>query len=219
MRVRNYVAGMAVGVIAGIAIFRLSAPGIEPVRMKLVAAEALRTPGAKTITVEFRRNEVAGVVLDGDPSVQLRLANHWQAPLKLPRLDFLVQTNQQTVMLAVPSAAQACRFLVRYRVYPVYQEGSRPYCRVLSFLQRHGLRGRFPGLSSMVLKCFEPKVRQTTFEFPLPEELPSHAVTLTGRHNPWVLATLVVAGCQFESQWPSAPDPDRWPQERSLPRR
>jgi len=209
MRVRNYVAGLAVGIVAGIAIYKLSAPGIEPVRMKLVATEALHTPGSRTVAVEFRRNEVAGVFLDGDPSVQLRLANHWQDPLKLPRPDFLVQTNQQTVVLAVPSATQACRFLVRYRVYPVYQGSGRPYCRVLSFLQRHGLRARFPGLSSLVLKCFEPRVRQATLEFPLPEELPSHAVTSTDRHNPWVLATLVGADCQFVSQRSSAPDPDR----------
>ena len=207
MRIRNLVTGLAVAMVAGAAILSLSATRADPVKMKLVAIEALGTPGSKAITIEFTRSELAGVRLDGDPSVQLRLANHWQDSLKLPQLDFLARTNQQTVVLAVPSETQACRFLVRYRVYPVHQRGTRSYCKVYFFLQRHGLRARFPKLSDLVLKSFVPRVRHTTLELSLPEEPIGHRTTSTGQNNHWVQAAPV---CVSLFTLGLVPAPDCW---------
>jgi len=166
---RNVVIGLAVGLLAGAGVFALSAPRLGLVDAKLVRAEVLRTSGLKTVTVEFKNSGRRQAWLDGDMKIQLRVANRWEDPQKLPRLNILLQTNRENVVFAVPPDAQACRFLVAYRVGSV---GRSSYCQVYFFLARHGLRARFPRFCDLVLKCFESRLRHTTLEVPLPEEQP-----------------------------------------------
>jgi len=184
MRARNVIVGLTVGILAGAAALSLSSPGIQPVKVRLVGTRALNSSGSRAITLEFTRSEEPGIYLVGDPSVQLRIAKHWQAPLKLPKIRLLSQTNQQRLVLTVPSETEACRFLVGYRVYRSQHQGRRPYCRVYAFLQRHGLRARYPKLSGLVLKCFVPRLRHSNLELTLPEQ----QVTSRGRHNRCVQA-------------------------------
>jgi hypothetical protein len=173
MRARNIIVLGTVAILAGAAALTLFRLGIEPVKVRLVGTQTLSSSGSRVITLEFTRSEESGVYLDGDPSVQLRLAEHWQALLKLPKIDLLSETNQQRIVLAVPLETKACRFLVCYRVYQ--QQPNRPYCRVYSFLQKHGLRAKYPKISGLVLRCFVPRLRHSSLEVTLP---PSAEVAL-----------------------------------------
>jgi hypothetical protein len=168
MRARNSIVLGTVVILAGAAAQGLSSPEIEPVKVRLVETEALGSD-SKAITLDFAQSEEPGVYLDldGYPSVQLRLANRWQAPLKLPKIEFLSQLSRQRIVLAVPCEAQACRILIGYRVYQA--QPNRPYSRVYCFLQRHGLRANYPKISGWVLKCFAPRLRRSRLELTLPE--------------------------------------------------
>jgi hypothetical protein len=94
MRTRYVVTGLAVGMVAGAMVFSLFVPGTGLVEARLVRTEALHTSGQKTVTVEFKNNGRRLAWLDGDMKIQLRVANRWEDPQKLPRLDLLVQTKK-----------------------------------------------------------------------------------------------------------------------------
>ena len=159
---------LAVGLLAVGTVLSLSTGGSEPIAVRLVDRQTLNSSGSRSITVEFTRTKESGLFLSGDPSVQLRLEKGWQAAVKLPKIDFLSKTNRQTVVLSVPPETQACRFLVEYRDYRGGQPAYRTYCRVFSFLQRHGLLVKYPRVSGLVLKCFLPRLRRSTLEVTLP---------------------------------------------------
>ena len=73
----------------------------------------------------------------------------------------------EDVILNVPPGAEACRFLLEYRV------GSRPYCKAYFFLERHGIRRQFPQLSKWVLKqiAAHEGPRRAAVELMLPNDI------------------------------------------------
>jgi hypothetical protein len=142
-------AAAAVGLFAGATILALCRPFGGPVAIKLMGIEKERDSNQKAVTVEFRNCGTNGIYFAGGLKLQARVGDRWLAPEPFPELGesaLLVRTNRQEVRFLVPRQAEACRFLLDYRV------GGSRYCRVYFFLGRHGLMERFPRASKWVLK-------------------------------------------------------------------
>lgn len=144
----------------------------SPLDITIVRVEANgddNLPGygsTKAVSVELRRRN-PGARFTENMRVQTRVAHRWQVPKRIPKLDgtcLLARTNCERVVLIVSGRAEACRFLLEYRV------GSPPYCQAYSFLQRHGLYQRFPRLCRLVLRRTpqQPRLRNVELELSIP---------------------------------------------------
>jgi hypothetical protein len=134
-----------------------------PVTLKLVRIEFQTHSTSKEVTVEFSNPGPKWVCFAGDLKFQARAAHRWSDPMKFPDPGdtvLLSRTNRQQVTFSVPYGADACRFLLSYRV------GTSPYCQTYFCLEKHGLRSRFPRLSKAVLKCVP---RQSRWQRATPE--------------------------------------------------
>ncbi len=145
------------GLLIGVILLGWAIRSPCPVEVRLVRAEAGGSTKFQAITVEFKRAKGSRVYFDDDPTVQYRFGNEWQTPetfLPMNNARLLNRADQQNVVLAVPRGACACRF------HLVYREGyTRAYCRTYFYLEKHGLRAKFPVLSSLILRSISGSMR------------------------------------------------------------
>jgi hypothetical protein len=146
------------------AIVATSTKPMVPVTASVVKVADLES--TKRVTVEFRRCNPAAHFAEAH-EVQIRVADRWQPPLRLPRFEdgnFLMRTNSQRLVFDFPRQTQACRFLLGYRV------GPPPYCRAYFFLSRHGWSQKFPKLSRVLLNCVRqwPTLKRVECELKIP---------------------------------------------------
>ena len=180
MRRRNLLFGTVVfGWLAAAVVLALCLPLGHPVGVRLVSIEQdPRDASLKAVTVEFWNRGSNWLYFASDPKVQSRIGDDWLAPEKFPDLDdttLLRNTRRQEVRFLLPGQAEACRFLLDYRV------GGSPYCRAYSFLGRHGVSSRFPTLTRVILKLFpySPRWHHAAPELALPPEPPGLALKPT----------------------------------------
>jgi len=208
MRRRSLVAAtLVIAALGGAATLGVWGRAKGAVELQLIRVQAAQGSNLKAITVEFRAGP-ARVGFAEELKVQSRVAGRWLEPEQFPALTntyLLVRTNRESVIFLVPVLAEACRFVLPYRT-------SSPYCKAYFFLQRHGLRTRFPGAGRLVLRCFpiESRLRYATPELALPVDQAGLSTIRIRRHNYWVQATPGCAFCLFLGQWSGAPDSNRW---------
>ena len=181
------------GLLAGAVGLALCLPFGNPVEVKLVSVEKNpQDANRKVVTVEFRNRGSNWVYFTAGLKVQARVGDGWLAAEKFPELDdttLLRNTRRQNVRFLLPRQAEACRFLLNYRV------GGSPYCRAYFFLGRHGVSARFPTLSRVILKLFPHAARlhHAAPELILPPDQPGlamHAALKTTNPPPPCLTVL-----------------------------
>jgi hypothetical protein len=137
--------------------------------VKILSVES-GADGPSALKVEFQRlNSTIPWILAKPVRVQTRISEKWQDPTILDLEEpFMSRTNAQQLScrLLIPQQAEACRFLIEYRV------GGSPYCKVFGYLVNSGFHKRFPSASKLVLKFVphKPRLRHVEFELKIPEQ-------------------------------------------------
>ena len=183
----------AVAVVIG--VFAFSRQSGDPLTLKLVRVEAVPDSRSvavgqnKRITVRFSNCGSNSLSFIKEKKVQFWVAHRWQEPamvLDLEPWSLSLGKKDDDVVFMAPPGAEACRFLLEYRV------GSPPLCQVHGFFNRHSLYQRFPMFCRLVMKHF-PRwlgVRHVERELTIPLEMQERSDRALdrarlARNSPW----------------------------------
>ena len=153
-------------VLVGLAVFVVAAPkSAAPVAVSVVSVVELED--TKRVTVEFFQRNPAAAFAE-TPTLQIRVAGRWKRALKFLTFEdrgyLFDRTNRQRFVLDFPRETDLCRVSLAYRV------GSTYCLKTYSWLSRHGMAERLPGISESILKhaTGEDRLRRVERELAIP---------------------------------------------------